>query len=308
MSVSKSTFLPRRVLVVGTGLVGSAVSLAVAARKELSAAVLVRPASLTEPAKRGQLDKLRDAGVELLAGDWSDASSALADKLRGFDSVVCALSSDLLKGSRALLAACKAAGVRRFVASEFGSSISDIGPGTAMAPVVDEKLAVRREVEVSGLDWYAVEVGFFEEFLINPFAGVDVAAHSITAPAPLGFDARTATTPLADIGRVVAEVLARDDVRSGVIRISSGSPSYEELAVLMERVSGRPVKRSVRPRADIDAAVARGDFPSLFAANLGVQHPGMAWEQSTTWNEQNGFELQSWQEFAEQAIRQQLHK
>ena len=308
MSATASTSTPRRVLVVGTGHVGSAVLLAVAARKELSAAALVRPASLSDPTKQAQLDKLRHAGVELLPGDWSDEPSVLARQLHGVDSVVCALSSDLAKATRALLAACKSAGVRRFVASEFGSSVSDIGPGTPMAPVVDDKLAVRRDVEASGLEWYAVENGFFQEFLLNPFSGVDVAANSVTAPGPLGFHVRVATTPLAEIGRVVAEVLARGDVRCGVVRISSGSPSYEELAALLERLSGRPVTRSVRPKADIDAAVARGDFPSLFAANLGVQHVGMAWEQSTTWNEQSGFKLQSWQEFAEHAIRQQLHK
>ena len=95
------------------------------------------------------------------------------------------------------------------------------------------------------------------------------------------------------------------DDAHGVVRISSGSPSYDEIARLMERVSGQPVKRTVREQADIDAAVGRGDYPALFAANIGTQHPGMAWEQSTAWNTQHGFKVQSWEEFAEGAIRQQ---
>ena len=305
-SASAAASTPKRILVVGTGTLGSHILLAIAARRELSASALVRPASLSDPAKQKQLDRLRSAGVTVVSGDSTDEPSVLADKLRGFDTVVCALSgAAIAPGTRALLAACKAAKVRRFVASEFGSSNSEIGRGSPMAPVVDDKLAVREEVIASGLNWFAVENGFFTEYLLSPFVGFDIAGNSVTAPGPLGWQARVATTPVAEIGRVVAELLVRDHTRSGVVRISTASPSFEELAQLLERVSGRPVKRSVRSKADIDAAIERGDYGARFAANIGVQHPGMAWEQSTTWNEQHGFKLQSWQEFGEQAIKQQ---
>ena len=296
----------RRILVVGVGTVGTNVLQAIAARKELSAAALVRPASLKDADKKAKLDKL---GVTLIEGDVTDEPAVLADKLRGFDAVVCTLSGpSIVPGSEALLAACKTAKVRRFVLSEFGSSCSEIGPGTPMAFVVDDKLRVRAKVAASGVDWFAVENGFFSEYLISPFAGINAAENAVTAPGPHGFKARVATTPVAEIARVVAELLVRDDVHGQVVRISSASPSYEEMAQLMERVSGRPVKRTVRAQADIDAAVANSDYPAAFAANIGRQHPGMAWEQDTTWNVKHGFKLQSWEEFAEQAMRQQSGK
>ena len=295
----------KRVLVVGTGTVGTAVLHAVAARSELSAAALVRPSSLADPAKQPQLDRLRSAGVLLVSGEYTDEPSVLADKLRGFDSVVCTLSRAMVApGTTALLAASRAAGVRRFVPSEFGASYHTIGQGTPMDKIVKDKLDIRDEVVASGLEWFAVENGFFCQYLLNPFAGVDVAANSVTAPGPLGWAARVATTPVAEVGRVVAELLVRDDVR-GVVRISAGSPSYEEVAALLERVSGRPVTRAVRDRADIDAAVARGDVAARFQANVGAGHPGVAWEQSSAWNEQSGFKLQSWQEYAEQFVKEQ---
>ena len=295
----------KRVLVVGTGTVGSAVLHAVAARPELSASALVRPSSLADPTRQPQLDRLRSAGVSLVSGEYTDEPAVLADKLRGFDSVVCTLSRAMVApGTRALLDASKTAGVRRFVPSEFGSSYHTIGYGTPMDKIVRDKLDIRDEVIASGLEWFAVESGFFCQYLLNPFAGVDLSAHSVTAPGPLGWQARVATTPVAEVGRVVAELLVRDDAR-GVVRISAGNPSYDEVAALLERVSGRPVTRAVRDAADIDAAVARGDVAARFQANLGAGHPGMAWEQSSAWNEKSGFKLQSWQEYAEQFIKEQ---
>ena len=108
----------------------------------------------------------------------------------------------------------------------------------------------------------------------SPVFGVDYANSTVTAPAPAGFQSRLSTTPMAEIGRVVAELLVGDDVHGKVVRISAGHPTYEDLALLIEKVTGKPVKRVVRPEADIEAAAGRKEFPALFAIVPGTRQPG----------------------------------
>ena len=80
----------RRILVVGAGTIGTAILHSIAGRKELSAAALVRPASLKDSARKAKLDRLTALGVALIEGDVTDEPDVLAGKLRGFHTVVCA--------------------------------------------------------------------------------------------------------------------------------------------------------------------------------------------------------------------------
>jgi hypothetical protein len=110
--------------------------------------------------------------VNVLTVDYSSVASLTA-AFQGQDAVVSTVGSGGLLGQSVLFDAAVAAGVKRFLPSEFGSDLSD--SKTASLPVFGHKIAIRNYIEekvkagakitytyvINGpfLDW-GLEVGF----------------------------------------------------------------------------------------------------------------------------------------------------
>ena len=285
-----SPMAPLRTLVVGTGTVGGSILRAIASpdfRGRLSGAALIRPSSLLDAAKAAKIRSLELLGVEVVSGDCDDPTAELAERLRGFHTVISAVGGSGFKQSQLnLLEACKQAGVQRFIPSEFSVDTEAAGEGHALARLYREKRYIAEALKASELDYLQVVPGLFGELLLSPFGGVDIANLVVTAP--YSFDTRVTFTAKPDIGRITAALLLSDVHRSRV-RISGDTMSYGQIADTIERLTGKSVQRKVWTAKEIDAAIAEsGEAGSVRAELAKFLGEGRAawWEPTSAWNGQ----------------------
>ena len=282
---------PLRTLVVGFGNIGSSIVRALASadyRGRLSPALLVRSSSLQNEAKAAKVRSLQALGVELVHGDCDDPTAELAARLRGFHTVVSVVGGPSFRDAQLnLLEACKQAGVKRFIPSDWSVDTEAAGEGHALSRLYDNKRAVTEALRVSepALDYVRVMPGLYAELLFSPWGGVDIA--NLTVTAPYSLDTRVTFTSTADIGRITAALLLSDDVHRAVVNISSDTLTFAEIADTIERITGKAVQRRVWAASDIDAAIAAPTRSvKAEAAKFLGEGRGAWWEQSASWNNQ----------------------
>ena len=76
---------------------------------------------MNDPVKGEKLRKFKSEGATLIEGDISNPIS-FQDKLKGIDVVISAISEGAFQYQIGLIKAAKAAGIKRFVPSEFGGN------------------------------------------------------------------------------------------------------------------------------------------------------------------------------------------
>jgi uncharacterized protein YbjT (DUF2867 family) len=296
-----------RVLVIGSGEVGLSILKAVVAHPKLDAALLVRPSSLMDLAKKARFDELRALGVEFVLGDANDPSDKLATAFTGFHTVVSAVSAssaDLEASQCNLIHAAKAAGVKRFIPSEFGFDLTQVGRGSSLASVADKKLDTRMLLYQSGLDYILIYTGYLTEKVFKKFNGVDLSNKVITAPGPAGFETRISTISVEDAGRATAELIARDDIHKQEVRLTAGTITFNDIADIVEEFLQSKIKRVVWPLNEIEAdASAPAAFARMFSNEKGTH-----WDKNNTWNIQVGFPVQSPRDWAKQHLTEYLEK
>ena len=168
-----------------------------------------------------------------------------------------------------LIEAAKAAGVRHFLPSDFGSDYDNIPQSSAIyEPIVKPKMGVHEAVKQSGMDWTFIANGWFAEVVYSfPGMGVDVAARTVTAPA--SFSTTTAITALADIGRLTAAAILDPAVRNQQLYFGR-QYTFEQIAQALEKGTGDKVTRKVRSKEEMEAALASnpGDLGARFSLSL----------------------------------------
>ncbi|MBK7861033.1 MAG: SDR family oxidoreductase [Archangiaceae bacterium] len=134
---------------------------------------LVRPDSPKEA-------EVRAMGVEVAKGDLLDAAS-LDAATQGIDAIVGSATAIISKGKgnslanvdengfKALLAAAKKNGVKRFVYVSVSPNL------TAHSPLVDNKREVERAVRASGMTWTVLQPSYFMEVWFGPPLGWKLA-------------------------------------------------------------------------------------------------------------------------------------
>lgn len=154
----------------------------------------------------------KNANITIREVDYSDVAS-LTDALKGIDVVVSTLATVSLGGQKPLVDAAVAAGVQRFIPSEFGSDTSN--PKTAQLPVFKGKIETLEHLKSKAaasngsfsytqifngpfFDW-GLQIGF----IVNP------AKH--TAVVYNGGDVPFSTTTLDSIGKAVVGVVRNLD-------------------------------------------------------------------------------------------------
>ncbi|MCJ1319497.1 hypothetical protein MMC15_004833 [Xylographa vitiligo] len=203
--------------------------------------------------------------VHRIGDDFPEAELLAAFK--GQDAVVSTLSH-AATGHKAIIDAAVHAGVKRFVASEFGSNTNNANLMALLPAVFGPKVEVvsylKEQAATTGLTWSAFVTGaFFDWGLTSGFLGFDLAAHHATV-----FDdgaTRWATTNLAQIGRAVTSALrAPDRSANRYLYVSSFTVSQKDVLAALERATGRQwaVTRvaAEEVRASALARLARGEF------------------------------------------------
>ncbi|AEO70603.1 uncharacterized protein THITE_45193, partial [Thermothielavioides terrestris NRRL 8126] len=168
-----------------------------------------------------------------------DSMDSLVSALRGQDAVVSALGTLALGRQLALVDAAVAAGVRRFIPSEFGSDTTN--PKCATLPVFHDKLATQKVLRTkaatgTGLTYTVICTGPFLDWgLLRGFMNIKQKAVSLYD----GGDRPFSTTTLPTIGRAVREVLMRPaETENRVVKVHSVVTTQSKLLEMAQKAVG----------------------------------------------------------------------
>jgi hypothetical protein len=295
----------QNILVVGAGELGFQVLRALVAQfdKPATVAVLLRPSSINGASrqKQEQNNTLRNLGVRFVPGDIAeDSEQTLSSIFADYDVVIGCSGFVSGKAIQTKLArAVIAAGTPRYIPWQFGVDYDAIGRGSPQN-LFDEQLDVRDLLRAQGQNktrWAIISTGMFTSFLFEPsFGVVDQGYGTINALGNLQ-NRVTVTTP-EDIGALTAEIVLRDLFDNQAIFVGGDTISYERLAHLVEKKTGKTFKRNVLEVENVLAALSKDPDNGLlkYQAVFG-QGRGVAWDLATTWNQQHGIRTESVEEW-----------
>ncbi|XP_014557344.1 hypothetical protein COCVIDRAFT_37253 [Bipolaris victoriae FI3] len=259
----------------------------------------------------------------------SDAftTAELTTLFTGQDAIVVALSTAPVTASGKdslafrLIDAALAAGVKRFIPSEFGANNLD-PRARALVPTYDIKgdmLSYLIETcEKSGgkMTWSSICCGSWLDWALNPaqsgnFLGIDVKAR--TAKVWDSGNNKFAVTSSKNTGRAVAQVLLHaDETANKQIFLCDFMVSIREIVGALEKVSGETFRiedKESKPEIEAlkkkyesgDASATFGLLALSFGADVdvGYDFPG----EQQVWNEKLGLPKVTLEELVEEAMQ-----
>lgn len=193
--------------------------------------------ALTQSKKPGALD----ARVKVVEVDFTSVES-LTNALQGIDGVVSAVAGAAINDQGVLVDAAVAAGLKRFIPSEYGSCTTD--PKLQTLPFYENVFKIRQGLQdkaaADKITWTVVAVGALKEFLFDQGIFLDFANHKARL-----FDEgdnRTSSTSMVNVGKAIAQVFQNfEATKNKVVRIS-------EVIVTQNEVLR--VAKEVRPTID----------------------------------------------------------
>jgi uncharacterized protein YbjT (DUF2867 family) len=206
------------------------------------------------------------SGVKVVYADYASVSSLTA-AFQGQDAVVSAVGTDGLLGQSLLFDAAVAAGVKRFLPSEFGSDISV--PAVATLPVFGYKVATRKHIEAAvagGADityTYVINGGFLDwglqvGFLLATSAGKPTIYNDGNAV--------FSSTELSTVGSTVVGVLSHlDETKNRSVYVEDIQITQNQLLAIAKKAAPEktwePVFKNLAEveKASYDA-LAKGDY------------------------------------------------
>ena len=216
-----------------------------------------------------------DERVEVAAAAYSD-HAALTAALAGADVVVSAVSGTrpvIVDAQRALLRAAVAAGVPRFVPSDYSADYRRISPGSNRNFELRRELAA--EVDAAPVRATSVLNGMFAELLLDEAPMILFGRRRVlfwsSADQVLDFTTKD------DVARATA-LTALDDDAPRVLEIAGSSISARDLAQTLSELTGTPFRlqwagttRTLSAMAAVGRRLSRGP-EETFPAWQGMQY------------------------------------
>ncbi|KAG0646468.1 Oxidoreductase BOA1 [Hyphodiscus hymeniophilus] len=265
-------------LIGATGALGEPVLDAIVKSGKFSVTVLARSASKAA----------FPSSVKVATVDYSDVAS-LTEAFRGNDAVVSTVGTPGLQGQTIAIDAAIAAGVKRFLPSEFGSDLGN--PKTAALPIFGYKVHVNKYLEEkvaanpdfaytlirngAFLDW-----GLDMNFLLDMKSGKPAIYD--------GGDQLFSTTTLKSVGQAVVGVLTHpDETKNRAVYVQDMLISQNKLLTIANKIapektkSWEPVPKSLAAiKKASDEALAKGQHsievmvPYIFVSLFGEGYGG----------------------------------
>lgn len=216
-----------------------------------SVTILTRQSSLANT--QAQFASLIEANKNLKVAAVSayDNFNELVQVLKGQDALVSCVASFSVPTQKVVADACVAAGVKRFIPSEYGADTSDLAAVQKYllpAALKNENVQYLATLESKGLSWSAIIVGmFFDWGLKMPGFLVGHDLPNNKAMIFDGGDKKIDVTNIATIGKAVANVLLNPDAyaasQNEYVKVNSFYVSQNEYIAVVEKYTGRPVER-----------------------------------------------------------------
>lgn len=235
------------------------------------------------------------SGVKVLHADY-DSQDSLIKALQGQDAVISLVGSGVLKDQAKLIDAAIAAGVQRFVPSEFGSDTVD-PRNRALVPISKDKYEITEKLKnsESKISWTSIITGpFFDWCLRVGFHGFDYKNKTATL-----YDngtARFSTTNLHTVALAVVKALEKPELtKNQYVYISGFQTTQKEILAIAEKITDSKwtVKdvSSKQLAEDGKAKVQQGDFSGIFSllisATFGADEVGYT-DSGKLWNDKLG--------------------
>lgn len=231
-----------------TGLLGTKLVDA-ALKKHTKVRTLIRDLNPSAKAKKQQLEGWASRGVALVAGDVMDRES-LMGVVKGSDVVISAVGnveSILDIGQKNLIYASKAAGVKRFVPSDFSVDYfkADLGDNYNL----DYRINTFAFLKASGVPWTSVLNGAFTEVQFTDFAGLldqkeGTFSYWGDGETPCDF------TVTDDAAAYTIAAALDPEMENRVCRVAGDVLSMKAVKSVTEKVLGRALKEIRRGSVD----------------------------------------------------------
>ncbi|KAF9289830.1 hypothetical protein BGZ68_008553 [Mortierella alpina] len=216
-------------------------------------------------AANDKLTEFQSSGAIVVFDAFS--GNNLVTALHGVDIVVSAVGSDFYSSQVPLIDAAKAAGVKRFVPSEFGMDNIKYTKLNDLHPILVDKGKIRDYIEKSGMEHTYIFNGIFAEYL--PAFGFDVKKKTATIHVPP--TTRASMSLLADVGRFTALALASPRSRNATLHVASYTGTMQEYVQLFEQATGS--KWKIVQDFDARERIAKSGDPSqMFADFVAYAH------------------------------------
>ncbi|KAF4462048.1 isoflavone reductase family [Fusarium albosuccineum] len=285
-----------------TGNLGSRILKALIETGRFNITVLTRNAS----------DREFASGVTVKEVDFGSLSS-LTNAVGGQDAVIDSTYSSESEGPRRLIDACIAAGVYRYIPSEFG--FDPLSKDVQALPVFKRKADIlhhlTEKLKSSDLTWSAVANGAFLDFLNSRFLGFDFKNKDIALFGEEGF--RTGPlTSLEAVGKATAQVLLHpEETRNRVVYISSAYPGQKKLVELAKEALGPDGWRQsvVDVQKEHERALQRlqkGEFDEEVAIAI-LQHAATSDSVNHVW-EKSDNKLLGVEELSDEQLKEFIRK
>lgn len=234
-SQSSSNATQPEVLVVGiTGNLGARIAGALLDRGEVRVRALVRPGSQNKPG----VPELVQRGVQLVEGDILDPAT-LPAAVQGVSAVISAVNNEealIVTGQQNLLRAAAAAGVRRFIPSDFSVDYRELTLGDNRN--LDMRMRFLPILQASGVPYTLVLQGAFTEVLMSPFMGlIDPQAGTYSFWGDL--DMKMDFTTMDDTARYVAAAALDPRVADQALEVAGDQITHREIMDAYAAASGR---------------------------------------------------------------------
>lgn len=254
--------MTQTVLLVGaTGTLGRRIAFHLTRQLDVEVRLLVRPGATRDPVKARTLEELRAVGADLLEGRLDDRAS-LDAAVAGADAVVSAVqggADTVVDGQLELARAAAAAGVRRFVPSDFALDLFHAPEG---APMFD--LRRRLAVRLDELDLAVLHVlnGAFMDMMLDPrTAGVVDVTQRVGRYWGDGTDEFDVTL-VEDVAAFTARLAADPTAAAGTYAVSGARTSFLGIIDAVEAALGEPLRREQRgTRGDLVRIVEAATNP-----------------------------------------------
>lgn len=243
------------------------------------------------------------SGVKVLRANY-DSVDSLKQAFQGQDAVISLVGGGALGDQNKLIDAAVAAGVKRFVPSEFGSNTPD-SKTRAVVPVFEAKLGTVNYLKSKedSISWTSVVTGpFFDWGLKVSFLGFN--AQNKTATIIDSGNATFSTTNLGTIGESVVKALEKAEAtKNQYVYVSGFQTSQNEILAAAEKITGEKWTVSKTSAKDLitkgNELLQKGDFsglgPLIQAITFGDEQLGDL-KPSGLWNEKLGLTQDSFED------------
>ncbi|EWC47841.1 hypothetical protein DRE_02723 [Drechslerella stenobrocha 248] len=220
-----------KVIVVGAfGNLGPSILKALQASPAFTVSVLTRATS--------SLPSTLPAGVTVHTTDYS--ASSLEAAFKGQDAVISVVAGAALGEQKKLIDAAVAAGVKRFIPSEFGSN-TDSKDARELVPVFSRKVEIKEYLETrvsDGLTWTGIVVGpVFDRSLKLGLLGFDIPARRATIYD--SGDRRFTASTFDMVSSAVVGVLSHPaETANKYVYVGSFTTTQNEILALLQSATG----------------------------------------------------------------------